>query len=833
MSGLLLAIGLGAVVSSCGAQPPRHSLRQGQLRAALLEGTSALHTSQRQAQSRQELHLQSLRLEEKPDSQSSDKESSKKFSWSDLVPRSSFISGPRAHKFRSVAAWLAIGGIFSIGSGYVLFKLISLVISYRSNLQGFKTRGFGHYMWYSFENWFIQTYAASAIVLLMMFFGTVLLGALLVGVVMNVNPFQSLWLVFSWVMDPGSAFGLEDDHVLAYILSATLGIIGVFMLALLLTLMQDSFNGSMEKLKKGESAVIEHGHVVILGFTEQIPTLVQEICHAKASVGGTTIVVVSDRHTKGEIEDAIEDAEVKPMGSRIVTRCGKLHSRADLQHLAVHSAQSVILLPNNDEVLESRDALTLRMLVVLRGQGWPLQGRIVAVCSMIRNYKLFQDIGGDITDIVMIENFIAKLMTRCSRKAGLSATLNQVFSAGSSDFFINTVPKNLHGVHFREAGSYFPGAVPVGMLSPDPDTDKPCSLLRSGACTSGCRLCPDPDLVLEEGKELVFLATEPADTVACEKPVPQTATALSRLMHVPSPVTHRQKEQENILILGWNELIVDMLLQLDQQVGQGTKLFIVADKSVEERQAEIALFQNRWQHTMQNLEFVHHVARIASRFQFEELQLPFNEISRIFLLSPSQVDRDGRNDAVVLTAILQMRDILLEQGVSKEIAIIPQITDPLSRTMCEHLSVTDFIDTSGLLSKVLAMISNQPRIQLVLNEIISFTGQTKFSMRKLGNYAKEDEANELSFRQVADLVGACGDVAIGWSVPFSQTSKAEILAQLGERVEFHQTMSKICERAHGKECMLEYELNPADKNTARQWNWEQDRIVVLTTVSAE
>merc|ERR1719197_1062863 len=114
--------------------------------------------------------------------------------------------------------------------------------------------------------------------------------------------------------------------------------------------------------------------------------------------------------------------------------------------------------------MDGRDAYMLRTLVILRGQGWPYNGRIVAVCSLVRNYKLFQEVGGEVTDIVMLENFIGKIMTSCSGQPGLSSTLSQIFSAGYSDFLISSVPKHLHGKKFSEAREYYPSAVPVGIM---------------------------------------------------------------------------------------------------------------------------------------------------------------------------------------------------------------------------------------------------------------------------------------------------------------------------------------------------------------------------------
>jgi hypothetical protein len=715
-------------------------------------------------------------------------------------------------------------------------------------MQGFEKKGFYEYCWYSLESWFMSTRAASIKLITLVFLFTVLVGSLLCGAIMqHKNPFTSLWYVCGWVMDPGSAFGLQDIHILAYFLAAFLGIMGILMLGLLLTLMQDGFNNSMNKLRKGESAVMESGHIMIIGYTQHTIPLLHELCHAHKDIGGTAIVVFSSSHTKSEMDAGIKAADVQAMGSTIVTRCGKPHSQSDLGHVAAHTSGTIILLPKVEEDLDSRDAYMLQTLIILRGQGWPLNGRIVAVCSLVRNFKLFQEVGGDVTDIVMLENFIGKLMTRCSGQPGLSSTLSQIFSSGGSDFFINTVPKQLQGMKFSAVRQYYPSAVPVGVLYGTAEESDSCHTWNQALQRNahGCRLCPGEDFILKDDLDIVFIAPDKAATSASLTPTlpADMPEEVRTVKNISSDI--RNVEPETILIWGWNEFAGNMILELDSQVAPETELMVISESSSkEERVVDLERILFRWKRQINNLKISHYSGRLGSRYDIENLSVPLEKASRIFLLSDSkQVKRDKwvheasneQVDASTITAILQIRDMLLEKGVSKNIAIIPEMKDSLSRTMCEQLSIVDFVETTGLPSKVLAMVAHQPRIQIVLNEIISHDGKANFSVRSLDSYVeKERRPTHLSFGQISDLVAASGHIVIGWSKQFSQTSKARHLSEADNStsMEFHKTMSRICLEAHGKHSMTEYELNPVDKTQEREWSWEDDKIVVLTCVHA-
>lgn len=812
----VLAFCLATLVFSSSAKSPQRSLRYVQDHKGSLDARS-LHAML--AETRQEIvHLSSH---------------------SDVKPGK---DGAAVTDKYDALGWGTLIALFVFLFLFGLIKFVMLAISYWRHIEGFEKKGFSEYCWYSMESWFISSNAASAKLITLVFLFTVLVGSLLCGIVMeHKNPFTSLWYVCGWVMDPGSAFGLEDHHLMAYFLSAALGIMGILMLALLLTLMQDSFNNSMDKLRKGDSAVMESNHIMIIGYTPHTIPLLHELCHAHKDVGGTSIVVLSSLHNKAEMDAAIAAAEVQTMGSTIVTRCGRPDSPADLRHVAAHTSKTIILLPKLDEDLDRRDAWMLRTLIILRGQGWPCKGRIVAVCSLVRNHKLFRDVGGESTDIVMLENFIGKVMTRCSGQPGLSSTLSQIFSSGGSDFFIHAVPKHLYGLQFSKAREYYPSAVPVGIL--DGNGDAPEEPLAASSDRS-CHLCPGKDFILNEGQDLVFIARDPASLQASPTAVLSAAVPISRehMKEVKSISNHAScGDPETIFIWGWNEFAGNLILELDRQVPHETELIVISEHvSIEEREADVARVQTRWKCQTKNLKITNHVGRLASRLDMENLPVPVDKASRIFLLGDSkQVKKDkwvheGSNeqvDACTITAILQIRDMLLEKGVSKDIAIIPEIKDSLSRAMCEQLSIVDFVETTGLPSKVLSMVAYQPRIQMVLKEMISHDGKANFSMHSLDMYVNEESRpTHFSFCQISELVAASGHIAIGWSKHFSQTSRARYLSisHHSSGVEFHRTMSRICEEAHGKQSMIEYELNPLNKTEEREWSWEDDKIVVLT-----
>merc|ERR1719408_548427 len=107
------------------------------------------------------------------------------------------------------------------------------------------------------------------------------------------------------------------------------------------------------------------------------------------------------------MEEKIQRADFDTLGSRIVVRTGDPHRHADLKHVAAEAARSIVIMPDRTQRKELRDAFVLMSLIALRGAGWPVQGRILATLSLPRNRDLMEQIGGSITDVVMVDVFVA------------------------------------------------------------------------------------------------------------------------------------------------------------------------------------------------------------------------------------------------------------------------------------------------------------------------------------------------------------------------------------------------------------------------------------------
>jgi len=706
---------------------------------------------------------------------------------------------------------------------YVLYKAICLFLAFRK-LTGFKKRGLSHFLRYQFENWFSETDHSNFKVVMIAAFLILCFGAPMYSLVRNTNIFMSIWKVFSFLVDPGAAVGMRTDgsrlhRILEMVFSALMAICGLIIFALLLMMMGDSFNNYQQWVNEGHSDVMESGHVVLLGFPDSIVTLIEELCNAHEDAGGTTIVVLDDKFSKAEMEQRIQefqDSEINVGASRIVVRCGKPHHAPSLRKVGAHTAGTVIVLPDDAEAKEVRDSFALRTLGTLRSKGWPVDGQIVVQCSLFKNFDLFERIGGDVTNTVMPDFFLARLMVQCSKNSGLSTAFNHVLGFEGSEFYIEKVPKHLSGIGFSQALAYYPSAVPVAILSED-----------------ACHLCPGHNYTLTEGEEIVLFAENRSKAFAEEIPrVPIDHDA--ELVTQAVDHKHTRREPETVVIIGWNEIAGATVYQLDLQVASGSRLHLLEEASTKiKAKDDIDKTGPRINQRLEHFTEIHvHAGQLGSRYAIEELSGPIEEASRILLFSDMNAKSNEHADALTITTVLHIHQLILNKEMSRDIAIIPEIRDPLSKITCENFKIQDFVDSAEIPSQILATIAYQPDILSVLSTIVSPDSQGSFSVVRLSQYVKEGPMKkDLSFYEVSAIVGASGDVAVGWSKPYHQTLEAKHESKSWQGTsnkEFHREMSRVVKAAQMKSRLLEYDLNPADKFAEREWSWEEDRVVVIT-----
>ncbi|WP_205544021.1 hypothetical protein [Rubrobacter indicoceani] len=129
---------------------------------------------------------------------------------------------------------------------------------------------------------------------------------------------ETLWLDLMRTIDPGNIGGDAGDWpYLLTMLAITAG--GILIFTTPIGVVNQGITDKVSDLRKGRSFVVERDHTVILGWSSQVFTIVEELAVANESRGaGAVIAILADRD-KVEMEDEIR-TRTDTKNTRVVCR---------------------------------------------------------------------------------------------------------------------------------------------------------------------------------------------------------------------------------------------------------------------------------------------------------------------------------------------------------------------------------------------------------------------------------------------------------------------------------------------------------------------------------
>lgn len=130
-----------------------------------------------------------------------------------------------------------------------------------------------------------------------------------------------------------------------------LALVALLFVSTLVGLITTGINGRIMLLRRGHSTVLESGHTVLLGWSDQIFPVVGELVAANANQRRSAIAVLAPKD-KVEMEEEIAtslatgvDTGPGPGPTRIICRNGRTTDPAELARVSPRTAKAVLVLP--------------------------------------------------------------------------------------------------------------------------------------------------------------------------------------------------------------------------------------------------------------------------------------------------------------------------------------------------------------------------------------------------------------------------------------------------------------------------------------------------------
>lgn len=565
---------------------------------------------------------------------------------------------------------------------------------------------------------------------------------------------EALWQSWTFVADSGNH--AEVVGMGPRIVSVSISAGGMLIFAMMLGLVSDAISEKVDSLRKGRSEVIESNHILILGWSDKLGSLLKQLAIANKSLGGGVIVVLAERD-KEEMEMDIAKLEFDFMGTSVICRSGSPLILADLKKVSVSKARAIIVLAS-DENADQSDARALRVVLSLTGVKERLQGHVVVELSDLDNEPLVKLVGGELIETVVAHDVIGRLMIQCALQPGLAQIWEDILGFENAEFYIKRWPE-LDGLSFKDVLVSFPDAIPCGV--------------KVAADGGKITLNPDDKYILREDDEIVVVA-EDDDTYA-PAPVPEILRGV-----FPRKYDH-PKFPEKILFCGWRRDIDDMIMVLEALLAPGSELWMFNEVPEKEREKKLA---DGGLDILQNIKLVHRQGSAVIKRHLENLPLEtFDSI--LILADESLEDSVVHSDSRSLATLLLIRDIQskrlpyrdsksialrhggfshsswvrqMQQASDKSI-IISEILDSRTRNLVSVTRISDYVLSNELVSMALAMVAEDKQINRVLEELFAEEGN-EMCIKPAEFYLYEQE--ELCFYDIMIRGRLRQEIVIGY-----------------------------------------------------------------------
>ena len=542
---------------------------------------------------------------------------------------------------------------------------------------------------------------------------------LLLDPVDQTHPGNVVWKTLMRALDSGAVaddYGNSRPIFLTLMIVMTLG--GIFIVSGLVGVLSNGLNDKLTELRKGRSRVVERGHTVVLGWSEQIYTIVTEL--VQANEGEHACVAILANRDKVEMEDELR-ARLGGTGKvKVVCRTGDPTEPSDLEIARLDQA-GVILVPAPSGA--DADIHLIKTLLALRQRGWGTRRpSVVAVLTDSRNLPAARLAGGDRTEIIDSEDLTARLLVQSRRQPGLSIVCTELLNFAGDEIYMRTEP-TLAGKVYSEALRGYETATVMG--------------LRNAA--GAVLINPSGDTVLGPADELVVLAASQSKVRLATAPVPVVEAAISSSTAQPTPA-------ERTLMLGWNGRGPTIVQILDPYLPAGSQVQIAGLHVNGDTAAGLG--------QLQNLTVTVTPCDPTDRRALEALEL--SRFQHVIVLADDGVSRHHA-DSHALVTLLHLRDMKERHGDSY--AIVSELNDDANRRLAQVTRADDFVVGQKLISLLLAQLSKNEHLSGVFAELFDAAG-SEIYLKPADEYLVPGV--EANFATVIEAACRRGQTAIGY-----------------------------------------------------------------------
>ena len=537
---------------------------------------------------------------------------------------------------------------------------------------------------------------------------------------------EHIWDALGKTIDPGYAQEKTWPHRIVMLLAT---IFGILIVSTLIGVLTTGIEHKLNSLRRGKSLVLETGHVIVIGWSSKIFSVLEQLHYAnekkKGKKGGICVVVLADMDkVKMEHEIKVHPSLRKLKSRRLlktVCRCGKANDEADLAMVNPKYAKSIIIISEGKDDTDAVNFKTcLALKKVMEGR---LTKRVVVEMSDQMNIDAIRHIDKNIF-VVNPGELISKILVQSTREPGLSDVYDEILSFdGEEIYFMQPEDAVGHSVLDVIYGLQEETFIGIHKKNGDPSLNP----------------YNDYDSIIKNDDKIITIAKD--DNTLKFKAI-ESPKKITRALPV------QKNEPEAILILGWNLYGGVFLKELQELIHENSTVTIAFDDRLTNSKIPECDLK---------------VEEIPGRSTKDRTFLDSLNISTkfdhvvVFSYSDKLSNEDA--DSSSLLTLVHLRDIV--ENETSQVNIASEILGVHNRDLLKQRNNDDFIASEELVSKYLVQLAeDEEKIEQVLTNLLTATGQ-EFHMRPAGNYCNTN--TKVSFLDIVVAGIEFNELVVGYT----------------------------------------------------------------------
>jgi Trk K+ transport system NAD-binding subunit len=443
-------------------------------------------------------------------------------------------------------------------------------------------------------------------------------------------------------------------------------------------------SGLVKELKRGRSQVILHNHILILGWTNNIFTVISELSIANKSSRNAKLVIFSKLENQF-MQDQIKQHFGSGLDIEIITRSGDIGDPQDLALVNPANAKNIIVLGYG----ESEDSTVI--LSTLSLYPYVKNRKITIIVQLVKRES--EELFSRLSDLsilpVFVQTVINNVTTQALRQRGIGAVILDFLDFQGNEIYF-FASEHLAGKTYADAIMSFRSCAVFGIV-----TYEGITLLN-----------PDPNTVLNRNDKLVLVAEDDSDIEYNG----QVQTKHS------APILRRNStiSRKNLLVIGWSELASNVLDKYMNFERNNSSVFIVYDGRKLNSPDQVDTLATVYGH-------------VAIDMSKNSINIPDfireKKISDVLVIAYTDKHSIVQSDAYTLVTMMELNAIN-RTTANQPLRVIAQLLDSSKSVLARFTETEELIISDNLTALLIAQYTENPHLRHVFDDLFNSEGAT-------------------------------------------------------------------------------------------------------------